>query len=85
MGIELHPKFLKLTEHRRYPPLQESIIAGTDQPGGIQQESAALADSSRLIVEADLSDMRHVAACLEQQADPLCGDARDSVDLDSGR
>jgi hypothetical protein len=28
MGIELHPKFLKLTERGRYPPLQESIIAG---------------------------------------------------------
>ena len=27
MGIELHPKFLSLTEPRRYQPLRESIVA----------------------------------------------------------
>jgi len=27
MGIELHPKFLSLTEQRRYQPLPESIVA----------------------------------------------------------
>jgi hypothetical protein len=26
MGIELHPKFLSLTETRCYPPLCESIV-----------------------------------------------------------
>ena len=27
MGIELHPKFLSLTETRCYPPLCEPIVA----------------------------------------------------------
>jgi hypothetical protein len=27
MGIELHPKFLSLTEPRRYAPLRESNVA----------------------------------------------------------
>src|SRR5260370_2378785 len=41
-------------------------------------------DSSRLIVEADLGDVRHVSVSVKQQAHPLGGDARDSADMDSG-
>jgi hypothetical protein len=33
MGIELHPKFLSLTEPRRYQPLRESIVAKCCQIG----------------------------------------------------
>ena len=33
MGIELHPKFLSLTEQRCYQPLRESIVAKCCQIG----------------------------------------------------